>query len=267
MKKTRLSAGELSVLLDATQPPDYVKWNQERISTCIRFLNDNMDLVGKRTLDLGHDVHVGALLAHLGCNLRGNVAPSEMHGHESARDSFTFTSPDGTLRQWSIDEFDFEQRFPYEDASFDLVTTMEVIEHVSISPRAFLMEIKRVLVPQGYLFVATPNASSWAKIMRQLSHAPTYDAKPYSENFGPRHPMCHVYEYTPWELKELLRSEGFDIVSFSTWNPYSSDPKGLRAATLRALLSVALGVTGFIRQSALLYHERGHQIGLLAKLR
>ncbi len=267
MPRTKLTAGKIAALLDSTNPPDYVKWHRERISTCVQFLNDNLELQGTRTLDLGHDVHVGALLAHLGCKLRGNVAPSEMQGHESARDTCDFTSPDGTVRQWNIDEFDFEKHFPYEDAAFDLVTTMEVIEHVSISPREFLAEIKRVLVPRGYLYVATPNAASWTKIMRSLSHAPTYDAKPYSQNFGPRHTMCHVYEYTPWELKELLRTDGFEIVGFATWNPYSSDFRGPRAEILRTLLSASLALTGFVRQSALMYHDRGHQMGLLARLK
>lgn len=264
-----MSANEkaLGVLLDHGNPPDYVQWNRKRIISCVDFLRNGLALRGLRTLDLGHDVHVGGLLAHSGCELRGNVAPVELHGPELVRDSASFIDPAGNAHHWELDAFDFEGSFPYEDGTFDLVTTMEVIEHVSTSPRAFVREIKRVLKPGGSVFIATPNAASWAKILRQLGHGPTYDAKPYSQTFGPRHVMCHVYEYTPWELKELLRSEGFEITKFSTWDAYDSDPAGMRPKVLKLLFSAALSLLGYFRYAALLFKDRGHQIGLIAKLK
>lgn len=263
----KINAKELGVLLDHTNPPNYIKWNRDRIISCVDFLRLNVSLLGKRTLDLGHDVHVGSLLANLGCQLRGNVAPVELGGPEKARESASFSTPTGQVNNWDLDAFDFEGAFPYPDASFDVVTTMEVIEHVSTSPRAFLQEIKRVLVPGGHVFIGTPNAASWAKIMRQFAHAPTYDSKPYSMNFGPRHVMCHIYEYTPWELKELLISEGFEITAFSTWDPYQSDPRGIRAGVLKFMFAGALAMLGYLKFSALLYRNRGHQIGLVARLK
>jgi SAM-dependent methyltransferase len=263
----KLDAKELGVLLDHMNPPDYVRWHRKRIITCVNFLRSNLSLNGKKTLDLGHDVHVGGIMSHLGCDLRGNVAPEELGGHEKAREVASFISPDGVQSTWPLDAFDFEKPFPYPDASFDLVTTMEVIEHVSSSPRAFIQEVKRILVPGGHFFIATPNASCWTKILRQFSHGPTYDAKPYSQNFGPRHVMCHVYEYTPWELKELLRSEGFEIAAFDTWDAYELDPRGFRQAALKFLITGAMAVTGHLRFAALLHRHRGHQMGLVARLK
>lgn len=258
---------ELGKLLDHGNPPEYVRWNRQRIISCVDFLSRALSLKGLRTLDIGHDVHVGSLLKHSGCDLRGNVAPLELNGHEAARETATYTNPAGNVHCWELDAFDFEGRFPYPDATFDLITAMEVIEHVSSSPRAFIKEIKRVLKPNGSVFIATPNAASWAKIFRQLAHAPSYDAKPYSQNFGPRHVMCHVYEYTPWELKELLRSEGFEIAKFSTWDPYDFDPVGVRPTALKFLFAGALALLGYIRFAALLFKNRGHQIGMVATLR
>lgn len=264
-----MSANEkaLGILLDHGKPPDYVVWNRKRIISCVDFLAGGLPLPGLHTLDLGHDVHVGALLAHSGCDLRGNVAPDELNGHESARSNATYTDPAGHTHNWGLDAFDFEGAFPYAEHTFDLVMAMEVIEHVVTSPRAFIQEIKRVLKPGGSVFIATPNAACWAKILRQIAHAPTYDSLPYSQNFGPRHVMCHVYEYTPWELKELLSSEGFEVVKFSTWDAYESDPKGARQTVLKSVFAVALVLLGYFRFSALLFKDRGHQIGLIAKLK
>lgn len=48
---------------------------------------------------------------------------------------------------------------PYEDGSFDLVVSMEVIEHTS-DPVAWTKEALRVLRPGGALFLTTPNYDS-----------------------------------------------------------------------------------------------------------
>jgi len=261
-----LGKRDLENLLDSVTTSDYVKWNKERILSCIDELQNLLNLTGVKTLDLGHDTLVGLLLAKTGVELVGNIAPlNETESLAPPPQTSQFKLPNGDTYKWRLDPFDFETTFPYQDGSFELVTAFEVIEHVLGSPRRFIREIKRVLKPGGHLFLGTPNINSWPKILRQFQHAPVYDSKPYSQDFGPRHFMCHVYEYSPWELKTLLRSEGFEIVSFRTWNPYPSDPKGPRSFVLRTLLSLSLFACGYFKESALLFKDRGHQIGLLAR--
>ena len=47
---------------------------------------------------------------------------------------------------------------------FDLVTCMEVIEHVA-DPAAFTMALARRLAPRGLLILSTPNATAWSKLL------------------------------------------------------------------------------------------------------
>lgn len=58
---------------------------------------------------------------------------------------------------------DLNQRFPYEDSTFDLVHTNQVIEHVP-NVDHFLQEIFRVLRPGGSLVLSTENGSSWHNV-------------------------------------------------------------------------------------------------------
>lgn len=231
---------------------DYHVWHAKRVTTCLDHLAKHVERRRLSTcLDLGHDPEMGNHLRQLGLDLTGNIHPD---------------SPRPKV-DWKLVPFDFETSFPFADESFDLVTAFEVIEHVVATPRGFLREIYRVLRPGGMLYLGTPNVTSWAKVRRVLAHCHPYDALPYSMNFGPRHAMCHVYEYDSWTLKQLLISEDFDIVDCRTWDVYDADPHGLRAMALRALVTASLGLTGYLKDAAQIWRLRGHQIGLVAEKR
>jgi 2-polyprenyl-3-methyl-5-hydroxy-6-metoxy-1,4-benzoquinol methylase len=51
---------------------------------------------------------------------------------------------------------DMEGRLPHDDASFDVVVSVEGIEHID-GQDAFLREVRRVLKPNGRLLLSTPN--------------------------------------------------------------------------------------------------------------
>ena len=76
---------------------------------------------------------------------------------------------------------------PFPAATFDLVTSFQVLEHVP-DPLAFLRELARVLQPGGTVILATPNAATRL-----------YPGMPPWNRF-------HVHEYVAAELNELLRT-------------------------------------------------------------
>ncbi len=83
----------------------------------------------------------------------------------------------------------------YEDESFDLVYSGQSIEHIPPADgRSLLAEIRRILVPGGYLAIDTPNA----KVCRLQQ----------DEFIDPDHDV----EYTHAEMVELLEGAGLPIV-------------------------------------------------------
>lgn len=50
------------------------------------------------------------------------------------------------------------------DARFDLVTAMEVIEHVA-DPETFVEDLAKRLAPDGLLILSTPNKTGWSKLL------------------------------------------------------------------------------------------------------
>ena len=50
------------------------------------------------------------------------------------------------------------------EGQFDLITCMEVIEHVA-NPPAFVKGLAQRLAPEGLLILSTPNATGWSKLL------------------------------------------------------------------------------------------------------
>jgi SAM-dependent methyltransferase len=79
-------------------------------------------------------------------------------------------------------------QLPFQQASFDLIVSFEVIEHIS-DWRELLTEARRVLAPGGLFIVSTPNKSFYAQARAQSG------PNPYHE---------HEFEYG--EFREALAS-------------------------------------------------------------
>lgn len=111
-------------------------------------------LAGKSALDVG--CGAGLLtepLARLGASVTGIDASPEVIA--VAREHAAAMALAIDYRAGDVQEL---------QGQFDLVTAMEVIEHVA-EPSAFLNALAKRLAPDGLLILSTPNATAWSRLM------------------------------------------------------------------------------------------------------
>jgi len=87
--------------------------------------------------------------------------------------------------------------------AFDLVTSLEVIEHVA-DPRAFLASLAARLARGGLMILSTPNRNQWSKLLTIT----------LAEGFGriPRGTHDYGKFITPEELTAMLAGVGMKVV-------------------------------------------------------
>jgi ubiquinone/menaquinone biosynthesis C-methylase UbiE len=106
-----------------------------------------------------------------------------------------------------------EQRLPYPDSHFDLVTCVETIEHLE-NFRALLREIYRVLKPGGVVIITTPNILNLRSRLRFLTFG-------FHSMFGPLHVQAqenfdtrgHISPTSWFYLGHALLQSGFENLS------------------------------------------------------
>jgi SAM-dependent methyltransferase len=143
-------------------------------------------------------------------------------GGEEGKGTQTLSWQEGTARKNSTFYFDHfnmeESRFPYDDASFDVVLYCEIIEHLLMNPVHTLKEIRRVMRPGGLLVVTTPNVARLGNVLAMADGRSIYD--PYS-GFGPY--GRHNREFSMQELIGLLEFAGFVHESSFTADAHRED--------------------------------------------
>jgi 2-polyprenyl-6-hydroxyphenyl methylase/3-demethylubiquinone-9 3-methyltransferase len=98
------------------------------------------------------------------------------------------------------------------DGDFDLITCMEVIEHVA-EPAAFVAALAKRLAPQGLLILSTPNQTGWSRLMMIT----------VGERLGRIPRGTHDFEkfVTPQRMKRLLADAALTCLDIEgiAWSP------------------------------------------------
>ncbi|GAH18757.1 unnamed protein product, partial [marine sediment metagenome] len=113
---------------------------------------------------------------------------------------------------FQFDHFNIEgDDIPFEDGFFDVILFCEIIEHLIHDPMKALLNIKKMLRPDGYLIFSTPNIARLENVAKLLVGENIYD--PYS-GYGPF--GRHNREYSKHELFLMLTQLGFEIETMFT---------------------------------------------------
>jgi 2-polyprenyl-6-hydroxyphenyl methylase / 3-demethylubiquinone-9 3-methyltransferase len=98
------------------------------------------------------------------------------------------------------------------EGQFDLITALEVIEHVA-EPGAFVAALAQRLAPGGLLILSTPNATGWSKLMMIT----------LAEGLGriPRGTHDFAKFISPERMKVLLGEAGLKCIDVEgiAWSP------------------------------------------------
>lgn len=124
-------------------------------------------------------------------------------------------------------KIDLNETFPLKTNQFDLVISSQVIEHLQ-DPDGFVKEIHRILKPNGWLILTTPNlASIHARLLLLFGSTPSclhpsqlrmgvYSKKKYTpyliDQYG------HKSVFTVKGLKKLFTHYNFNVTTSRSYN-------------------------------------------------
>jgi len=176
---------------------------------------ERQPLTGKRALDVGCGAGLLAEpLARLGAAVTGadaapeNIAAARSH---AAGQGLAISYHAGELAA-------------LPPATFDLVTSMEVVEHVA-DPSAFVAELAARLAPGGLMILSTPNRTALSKLL--LVEA--------AERVGAVPRGTHDWDrfLKPEELTDLLEGAGLEAIDRTGLSP--SPARGFKLGGSEAL--------------------------------
>ena len=163
---------------------------------------DRRPLEGKSALDVGCGAGLLAEpLARLGAKVTGIDAAPEVIA--VARSHAAASGLEVDYRVGAVETLEGE---------FDLISCMEVIEHVA-DAAAFVLSLARRLAADGLLILSTPNATGWSKLMMIT----------VAEGLGRIPRGTHDFDkfIAPERMKQLLGDAGLTCIDCEgiAWSP------------------------------------------------
>ena len=164
--------------------------------------HDRRPLEGKSALDVGCGAGLLAEpLARLGAQVTAIDAAAELI--EVAREHAAGQGLAVDYRAAAVEDI---------EGQFDLITCLEVIEHVA-DPPSFAAALAMRLAPGGLLILSTPNATGWSKLLTIT----------LAEGLGRIPKGTHEFDkfIAPQRMKALLDSAGLHCCDFAgiAWTP------------------------------------------------
>jgi SAM-dependent methyltransferase len=182
------------------QSEDYISHSD----TSKGFINRVYQIVKKRTLsdkrsliEKNTGLNKGAHL-DLGCGTGAFVNEMQQAGW-----SVTGLEPDAGARAMADKLYGLkisgaDELYVLPAESFGAITLWHVLEHVH-DLHGYLNKIKNLLKPNGRLFIAVPNYTS-------------YDAAVYKEYWAAYDVPRHLYHFSPVAMKSLMENHGLKII-------------------------------------------------------
>lgn len=159
---------------------------------------------------------------------RGDILPVALRMGASRAVGVDYSEAAVALAQQTLDAAESSEgaealladarRLPVDDSSFDLVTMLDVVEHLNDEELSTsLCEASRALKPGGRIFVHTaPNRLVYTVSYRVQRHLRPGRARRWPED--PRNDFerrMHVNEQSPKSLKSTLSAAGYENVKVS----------------------------------------------------
>ena len=178
--------------------------------TRLDFIRQFVDLEGKRVLDLGCG---GGILSEGLCHAGAHVTGLDVEEH-----AINAAKSHAKLNNLSIN-YICQPVEKYQTEKFSIITCMEMLEHVQ-DPALIIHHAKRLLLPDGYLFLSTINRTPAAYLSVVV-------AAEYILKLLPRQTHDYKKFIKPSELAIMARNENLSMVglrglSYQPWSRRAS---------------------------------------------
>ena len=156
-------------------------------------------------------INANTKVLELGCGSGGLASVLDEKGVSIIASDIAQTAIDHAQKQHPDIDFRVHSgdKLPYDDQSFDIVMSFDVLEHLP-NVDQHLSEVRRVLKPDGYYLLQTPN---------KLSNAIFETLKCRSMTWKKYHPSLHSYG----QLRRRLNRHDFSFrcVKMNTMNEFA----------------------------------------------
>jgi ubiquinone/menaquinone biosynthesis C-methylase UbiE len=157
-------------------------------------------------------VRADATLADIGCGDGGGLgAWAKMRGIPYTG----FDVAEGALAKaraagLNVELIEDASRLPLRDSETDVVTCIEVLEHL-FEPQKAVAEFRRVLVPGGLLIVSVPNIAYW---VRRVELGLLGRFNPFGDEESVTQPWRdpHIRFFTSRSIRHMLESAGYEAI-------------------------------------------------------